>query len=40
VTVTNAGYNAVLPTGGTTTFGFVATGPEPARPAVTCAAAN
>ncbi|GAB2853744.1 protein kinase domain-containing protein [Lentzea nigeriaca] len=40
VTVTNAGHNAVLPTGGTTTFGFVAAGPEPARPAVTCSTAG
>lgn len=39
VTVTNAGYNAVVPAGGTTTFGFVAAGPEPARPAVSCSAA-
>lgn len=40
VTVTNAGHNAVLPTGGTTTFGFVAAGPEPASPSVTCSEAN
>ncbi|MFD4668688.1 protein kinase [Lentzea sp. NPDC058450] len=40
VTVTNAGYNAVLAAGGTTSFGFVAAGPEPARPAVTCSSAN
>jgi serine/threonine protein kinase len=40
VTVTNAGHNAVLAAGGTTSFGFVAAGPEPARPAVTCSAAN
>lgn len=40
VTVTNAGHNAVLPAGGTTAFGFVAAGPEPARPAVTCSTAN
>lgn len=40
VTVTNAGHNAVLPTGGTTSFGFVATGPEPARPAVICSTAG
>jgi hypothetical protein len=40
VTVTNAGYNAVLPAGGTTTFGFVAAGPEPARPAMSCSTAN
>ncbi|GGU65944.1 protein kinase domain-containing protein [Lentzea flava] len=39
VTVTNAGHNAVLATGGTTSFGFVAAGPEPARPAVTCSTA-
>ncbi len=39
VTVTNAGHNAVVPSGGTTTFGFVAAGPEPARPAVTCSTA-
>lgn len=38
VTVTNAGHNAVLATGATTSFGFVAAGPEPARPAVTCSA--
>ncbi|WP_394618862.1 protein kinase [Lentzea sp. JNUCC 0626] len=36
VTVTNAGYNAVLAAGGTTSFGFVSAGPEPDRPAVTC----
>lgn len=36
VTVTDAGHNAVLAAGGTTSFGFVAAGPEPARPAVTC----
>ncbi|MFD9701380.1 protein kinase [Lentzea sp. NPDC059081] len=40
VTVTNAGYNAVLAAGGTTSFGFVAAGPEPARPAVACSTAN
>ncbi|MFD5827839.1 protein kinase [Lentzea sp. NPDC060358] len=40
VTVTNAGYNAVLAAGTTTSFGFVAAGPEPERPAVTCSAAN
>ncbi len=40
VTVTDAGHNAVLPAGGTTTFGFVAAGPEPVRPAVTCSTAN
>ena len=40
VTVTNAGHNAVLQTGGTTTFGFVAAGPEPERPAVTCSDVN
>jgi serine/threonine protein kinase len=40
VTVTNAGHNAVLPIGGTTAFGFVAAGPEPARPAMTCSNAN
>jgi hypothetical protein len=40
VTVTNAGHNAVLAAGGTTTFGFVAAGPEPERPAVTCSAPN
>jgi hypothetical protein len=40
VTVTNAGYNAVLPAGATTTFGFVAAGPEPARPAMSCSTAN
>ena len=40
VTVTNAGHNAVLAAGGTTSFGFVAAGPEPPRPAVTCSAAN
>jgi hypothetical protein len=40
VTVTNAGHNAVVPAGGTTTFGFVAAGPEPARPAMSCSAAN
>ena len=40
VTVTNAGFNAVLPAGGTTTFGFVATGPEPARPAMSCSTTN
>ncbi|MGW4206776.1 protein kinase domain-containing protein [Lentzea sp. NPDC004789] len=40
VTVTNAGFNAVLPAGGTTTFGFVAAGPEPARPAMSCSTAN
>ncbi|MET9224652.1 protein kinase [Lentzea sp. NPDC003310] len=36
VTVTNAGHNAVLAAGATTSFGFVAAGPDPARPAVTC----
>ena len=40
VTVTDAGHNAVVPNGGTTSFGFVAAGPEPARPAVTCSSAN
>lgn len=40
VTVTNAGHNAVLAAGGTTAFGFVAAGPEPDRPAVTCSDAN
>lgn len=40
VTVTNAGHNNVLAAGGTTSFGFVAAGPEPARPAVTCSTAN
>jgi serine/threonine protein kinase len=40
VTVTNAGYNAVLAAGGTTSFGFVAAGPDVARPAVTCSTAN
>ncbi|WP_439657545.1 protein kinase domain-containing protein [Lentzea sp. HUAS TT2] len=40
VTVTNAGHNAVLAAGGTTSFGFVAAGPDPARPAVTCSTAN
>lgn len=39
VTVTNAGYNAVLAANGSTTFGFTAAtaGDGPARPAVTCA---
>ncbi|SDH30878.1 Serine/threonine protein kinase [Lentzea fradiae] len=40
VTVSNAGHNAVLTAGGTTSFGFVAAGPEPASPAVTCSAVN
>jgi serine/threonine protein kinase len=40
VTVANAGHNAVIAAGGTTSFGFVAAGPEPARPAVTCSTAN
>ncbi|MEV6714675.1 protein kinase [Lentzea sp. NPDC051208] len=40
VTVTNAGHNAVLAAGATTSFGFVAAGPEPPRPAVTCSTAN
>ncbi|HEX7301441.1 serine/threonine-protein kinase [Lentzea sp.] len=40
VTVTDAGHNAVLAAGATTSYGFVATGPEPARPAVTCSAAG
>jgi serine/threonine protein kinase len=36
VTVTNADYNAKLPVGGTTNFGFTAAGPAPDRPTVTC----
>ena len=40
VTVTNAGHNAVIANGATTSFGFVAAGPEPARPAVTCSTAG
>lgn len=36
VTVTNADYNARLPVGGTTNFGFTAAGPAPDRPTVTC----
>ncbi|GLY50304.1 serine/threonine protein kinase [Lentzea sp. NBRC 102530] len=40
VTVTNAGHNAVLAAGATTSFGFVSAGPEPARPAVTCSSAG
>jgi len=36
VTVANAAYNAQLPAGGTTTFGFNAAGPEPAQPKVAC----
>jgi serine/threonine protein kinase len=38
VTVTSAGYNAVLAANGTATFGYIATtsGDGPARPAVTC----
>lgn len=40
VTVTNAGHNAVLAAGATTSFGFVSAGPDPARPAVTCSTAG
>jgi serine/threonine protein kinase len=40
VTVTDAGHNAVVAAGGTTSFGFVAAGPEPARPSVTCTTAG
>lgn len=39
VTVTDAGYNAVLSANGSTSFGFIAStsGDGPARPDLTCA---
>ncbi|GAA1286509.1 protein kinase domain-containing protein [Saccharothrix xinjiangensis] len=40
VRVGNADYNAELPVGGSTTFGFTANGPEAPRPDVTCASGD